>query len=83
MTLSRTEYLDLCVSPKDEVVEGSQAKPVPFLADCKQSPIVHSCLDNIYLYKRLRGYYLTRICILDMLLNHTLSSYKPIANQPS
>jgi len=77
---SRTECLGLRVSPKDEVVEASRARPMPFPANCEQSYIVHSCLDDVHLYKRLRGYHLARICILDTSLNRVLSSHIPIAD---
>jgi hypothetical protein len=50
------------------------------LADYEQIPIAYLYLDNVYLYRRLRGYYLTRICILDISLNYALSSYTYVAN---
>ena len=77
---SRTECLGLRASPEDEAVEASQAGPMPFPADRKQSHVVHLCLDDIHLCKRPRGYHLTRICILDTLLNRVLSSHIPVAN---
>ena len=77
---SRTECLDLRASPEDEAVEGSQAEPVPFPADREQSSAVYLCLDNVYLYKRLRVYHLTTRYILDMSLNRALSCHTPIAD---
>jgi len=77
---SRTECLGLCASPEGGVVEASQAEPMPFPADCEQNHVVHSCLDDIRLCKRLRGHHLTRICILGMSLNRVLSSYIPVAD---
>jgi hypothetical protein len=77
---SRTECLGLRAFPESGEVEASRAEPVLSLANREQIPVVHLCLDNVHLYRRLRGYRLTRICILDMSLNRALSSYIYIAD---
>ena len=77
---SRTECLSLRASPEDEALEASRAEPMPSLADREQSLVVHLCLGDVHLYKRLRDHYLIRKCTLDMSLNRALSSYIPVAN---
>jgi hypothetical protein len=77
---SRTECLGLRAFPESGEVEASRAEPVLSLADREQIPVAHSYLDDVYLYRRLRGCYLTRICILDMSLNRALSSYTHVAD---